>query len=267
MICVDCIAWHHPDRCIRQFGFGQRVPHDAELAARVEQLLWTDFRASVQDWGAMYAEYSRLWEQRGDHIATGEITPDAVSHHFHDKYDEWYKRRTRLAISHDGAQFHGMVDSLEHATMLSDSSGDPRLMAHVLRSGLAISGSYERLPNRGPHRPRRVSRDQTYPPYDGYPIPQRGPGAGSDVVDFGGISHSDVGFAPPPYYYFDESWADPRTYSFDDPPYQPTAPQYQPYVPRDPGASSSQQRGPTSQPVHDNQPPGSQWVRGLGPTH
>ncbi|CAN1146064.1 hypothetical protein LINPERPRIM_LOCUS6841 [Linum perenne] len=36
-----------------------------------------------------------------------------------------------------------MVDSLEHATMLSDSSGDPRLMAHVLRSGLAISGSYE----------------------------------------------------------------------------------------------------------------------------
>ncbi|CAN1831028.1 hypothetical protein LINPERHAP1_LOCUS33067, partial [Linum perenne] len=37
-----------------------------------------------------------------------------------------------------------MVDSLEHATMLSDSSGDPRLMAHVLRSGLAISGSYER---------------------------------------------------------------------------------------------------------------------------
>ncbi|CAN1789796.1 Serine/threonine-protein phosphatase 7 long form homolog [Linum perenne] len=32
MICVDCIAWHHPDRCIRQFGFGQRVPQDAELA-------------------------------------------------------------------------------------------------------------------------------------------------------------------------------------------------------------------------------------------
>ncbi|CAN1744707.1 hypothetical protein LINPERHAP1_LOCUS2215, partial [Linum perenne] len=84
----DCIAWHHPDRCMRQFGFGQRVPQDAELAGRVEQLLGIDFRASVQDWGAMYAEYSRLWEQRGDHIATGEITPDAVSHHFHDEYDE-----------------------------------------------------------------------------------------------------------------------------------------------------------------------------------
>ncbi|CAN1837496.1 Protein MAIN-LIKE 2, partial [Linum perenne] len=77
------------------------------------------------------------------------------------------------------------------------------------------------------HRPRAVSRDQTYPPYDGYPIPQRGPGgSSSDVVDFGGMSHSDVGFAPPPYYYFDEAWADPHTYSFDDPPYQPTAPQY-----------------------------------------
>ncbi|CAN1796131.1 Protein MAIN-LIKE 2 [Linum perenne] len=88
MICVDCIAWHHPDRCMRQFGFGQRIPQDAELAGRVKQLLRTDFIASVQDWGAMFAEYSRLWEQRGDHIATGEITPDAISHHFHDEYDE-----------------------------------------------------------------------------------------------------------------------------------------------------------------------------------
>ncbi|CAN1812599.1 hypothetical protein LINPERHAP1_LOCUS26574, partial [Linum perenne] len=96
--------------------------------------------------------------------------------------------------------------------MLHDQGdSDPRLMAHVLRSGLAISGSYERLPTRGPHRPRTASRDQTYPPYDGYPIPQRGSGAsGADVVDFGGISHTDVGFAPPPYYYFDEAWADPR---------------------------------------------------------
>ncbi|CAN1293522.1 Serine/threonine-protein phosphatase 7 long form homolog, partial [Linum perenne] len=49
MICVDCIAWHHPDRCIRQFGFGQRVPQDAELAGRVEEPLGLDFRAPVQD--------------------------------------------------------------------------------------------------------------------------------------------------------------------------------------------------------------------------
>ncbi|CAN1756112.1 Serine/threonine-protein phosphatase 7 long form homolog [Linum perenne] len=259
MICVDSIAWHHPDRCMRQFGRVQRVPQDAEFQGRVEQLLGIDFRASVQDWGALFAEYSLLWEQRGAHIATGEITPDAVSHHFHDEYDEWYRRRTRLAISHDGAQFQGMIDSLEQATMLHDQGdSDPRLMAHVLRSGLAISGSYERLPTRGPHRPRTASRDQTYPPYDGYPIPQRGSGAsGADVVDFGGISHTDVRFAPPPYYYFDEAWADPRTYSFDDPPYQPTAPPYQPYVPRDPGASSSYQR-PISQPMHGSQPPGSQ---------
>ncbi|CAN1812597.1 Protein MAIN-LIKE 2 [Linum perenne] len=109
MICVDSIAWHHPDRCMRQFGRVQRVPQDAEFQGRVEQLLGIDFRASVQDWGALFAEYSLLWEQRGAHIATGEITPDAVSHHFHDEYDEWYRRRTRLAISHDGAQFQGMV--------------------------------------------------------------------------------------------------------------------------------------------------------------
>ncbi|CAN1786869.1 Protein MAIN-LIKE 2, partial [Linum perenne] len=64
MICVDSIAWHHPDRCMRQFGCVQRVPQDAELQGRVEQLLGIDFRASVQDWGALFAEYSLLWEQR-----------------------------------------------------------------------------------------------------------------------------------------------------------------------------------------------------------
>ncbi|CAN1820584.1 Serine/threonine-protein phosphatase 7 long form homolog, partial [Linum perenne] len=30
LLCIDCIAWHHPDRCIRQFGFDQRVPQDPE---------------------------------------------------------------------------------------------------------------------------------------------------------------------------------------------------------------------------------------------
>ncbi|CAN1251298.1 Serine/threonine-protein phosphatase 7 long form homolog [Linum perenne] len=62
MICVDSIAWHHPDRCMRQFGCVQRVPQDAELQGRVEQLLGIDFRASVQDWGALFAEYSLLYD-------------------------------------------------------------------------------------------------------------------------------------------------------------------------------------------------------------
>ncbi|CAN1777323.1 Serine/threonine-protein phosphatase 7 long form homolog, partial [Linum perenne] len=48
MICVDYIAWHHPDHCIRQFRFDQRVPKDAEPAGRVEELLAVDFRSSVQ---------------------------------------------------------------------------------------------------------------------------------------------------------------------------------------------------------------------------
>ncbi|CAN1155684.1 Protein MAIN-LIKE 2 [Linum perenne] len=66
-------------------------------------------RGTVHDWGARYREYLRLWEQRDQHIAEGEVRADPLSHHFHDEYDEWYRRRTRLAISHDGAQFQGMV--------------------------------------------------------------------------------------------------------------------------------------------------------------
>ncbi|CAN1729322.1 Serine/threonine-protein phosphatase 7 long form homolog [Linum perenne] len=109
MLCIDCVAWHHPDRCMRQFGHGQRIPQDAEPAHRVEELLGLDFRAPVHDWGARYREYLRLWEQRDQHIAEGEVRADPLIHHFHDEYDEWYRRRTRLAISHDGAQFQGMV--------------------------------------------------------------------------------------------------------------------------------------------------------------
>ncbi|CAN1744662.1 Serine/threonine-protein phosphatase 7 long form homolog [Linum perenne] len=109
MLCIDCVAWHHPDRCMRQFGHGQRIPQDAEPAHRVEELLGLDFRAPVHDWGARYREYLRLWEQRDQHIAEGEVRADPLSHHFHDEYDEWYRRRTRLAISHDGAQFQGMI--------------------------------------------------------------------------------------------------------------------------------------------------------------
>ncbi|CAN1832925.1 Serine/threonine-protein phosphatase 7 long form homolog [Linum perenne] len=52
MLCIDCVAWHHPDRCMRQFGHGQRIPQDAEPAHRVEELLGLDFRAPVHDWGA-----------------------------------------------------------------------------------------------------------------------------------------------------------------------------------------------------------------------
>ncbi|CAN1807967.1 hypothetical protein LINPERHAP1_LOCUS25245 [Linum perenne] len=92
------------------FGHGQRIPQDAEPAGRVEELLGLDFRAPVHDWGAKYLEYLRLWEQRGQHIAQGDVRPDELSHHFHDEYDEWYRRRTRLALSHDGAQFQGMVE-------------------------------------------------------------------------------------------------------------------------------------------------------------
>ncbi|CAN1819054.1 Protein MAIN-LIKE 2, partial [Linum perenne] len=62
--------------------------------------------APVHDWGARYREYLRLWEQRDQHIAEGEVRADPLIHHFHDEYDELYRRRTRLAISHDGAQIH-----------------------------------------------------------------------------------------------------------------------------------------------------------------
>ncbi|CAN1743845.1 Serine/threonine-protein phosphatase 7 long form homolog [Linum perenne] len=29
MMCIDCVAWHHPDSCMRQYGHDQRVPQDA----------------------------------------------------------------------------------------------------------------------------------------------------------------------------------------------------------------------------------------------
>ncbi|CAN1243308.1 Serine/threonine-protein phosphatase 7 long form homolog, partial [Linum perenne] len=57
MLCIDYIAWHHPDRCIRQFGFEQRVPQDAEPAGHVEVLLATDFRSSVSDWRTKYRQF------------------------------------------------------------------------------------------------------------------------------------------------------------------------------------------------------------------
>ncbi|CAN1243921.1 Serine/threonine-protein phosphatase 7 long form homolog [Linum perenne] len=109
LLCIDCIAWHHPDRCIRQFGFDQRVQQDPEPAGHVESLLAEDFRSSVIDWVAKYQQFVLHWEQRGSHIATGELVSDDWRHHFHDEYDEWYRRRTRLAISRGGAQYQMMV--------------------------------------------------------------------------------------------------------------------------------------------------------------
>ncbi|CAN1127575.1 Serine/threonine-protein phosphatase 7 long form homolog, partial [Linum perenne] len=109
LLCIDCIAWHHPDRCIRQFGFDQRVPQDPEPAGHVKGLLAADFRSSVTDWVAKYQQFVLHWEQRGSHIATSELVSDDSRHHFHDEYDEWYRRRTRMAISHAGAQYQMMV--------------------------------------------------------------------------------------------------------------------------------------------------------------
>ncbi|CAN1142039.1 Protein MAIN-LIKE 2, partial [Linum perenne] len=64
--------------------------------------------SSVTDWVAKYQEFVLHWEQRGSHIATGELVSDDWRHHFHDEYDEWYRRRTRLAISRGGAQYQMM---------------------------------------------------------------------------------------------------------------------------------------------------------------
>ncbi|CAN1844859.1 Serine/threonine-protein phosphatase 7 long form homolog [Linum perenne] len=51
LLCIDCIAWHHPDRCIRQFGFDQRVPQDPELAGHVESLLAGRFQVECDKLG------------------------------------------------------------------------------------------------------------------------------------------------------------------------------------------------------------------------
>ncbi|CAN1774456.1 Serine/threonine-protein phosphatase 7 long form homolog, partial [Linum perenne] len=70
LLCIDCIAWHHSDRCIQQFGFDQRVPQEPEPARHVEGLLAVDFRSSVTDWVAKYQQFVLHWEQRDRHIAT-----------------------------------------------------------------------------------------------------------------------------------------------------------------------------------------------------
>ncbi|CAN1802221.1 Serine/threonine-protein phosphatase 7 long form homolog [Linum perenne] len=50
LLCIDCITWHHPNHCIRQFEFDQRVPQNPEPAGHVEELLAADFRSSVTVW-------------------------------------------------------------------------------------------------------------------------------------------------------------------------------------------------------------------------
>ncbi|CAN1820583.1 hypothetical protein LINPERHAP1_LOCUS29156, partial [Linum perenne] len=90
------------------------------------------------DWVAKYQQFVLHWEQRGSHIATGDLVSDDSRHHFHDEYDEWYRRRTRLAISHAGAQYQMMVDSLERATiMCRDRGSADDDLAYVLQAGLA----------------------------------------------------------------------------------------------------------------------------------
>ncbi|CAN1851989.1 Serine/threonine-protein phosphatase 7 long form homolog [Linum perenne] len=85
LLCIDCIAWHHPDRCIRQFQFDQRVPHDSEPAGHVEELLAADFRSSVADWRSKYQQFVLHGEQRDRHIVTGEMVSDDSCNHFHDE--------------------------------------------------------------------------------------------------------------------------------------------------------------------------------------
>ncbi|CAN1812865.1 hypothetical protein LINPERHAP1_LOCUS26665, partial [Linum perenne] len=63
-------------------------PQDAEPTCHVEDLLAADFRSSVSDWRARYRQYLLHWEQRDQHIATGEVASDDLRHHFHDEYDK-----------------------------------------------------------------------------------------------------------------------------------------------------------------------------------
>ncbi|CAN1283466.1 Serine/threonine-protein phosphatase 7 long form homolog [Linum perenne] len=223
MICFDAVAWHHPDRCIRQFNMEQRIPQDAEPATIVEELLAADFRAAVSDWATKYREYTMFWDQRIDHLASGDPHEEDPRHHYHDEYDEWYRRRTWRFLSHTGAEYHLMVDVLERATIMSEEIGDEKLSL-VLRSGLAISGAYERLPNRGPHIPRPASREPSYAPYPGHPIPHRIHATGQDSVDHMARPHGDVGYALEPYYYWTGELADAGTYSFGEPVSEHTSP-------------------------------------------
>ncbi|CAN1189281.1 Protein MAIN-LIKE 2, partial [Linum perenne] len=68
--------------------------------------------APTYSWGSAVLAWLYKWEQRDQHIATGELASDDFRHHFHDEYDEWYRRQTRMAISHAGAQFQMMVRDL-----------------------------------------------------------------------------------------------------------------------------------------------------------
>ncbi|CAN1829613.1 Serine/threonine-protein phosphatase 7 long form homolog, partial [Linum perenne] len=138
LLCIDCIAWHHPDRCIRQFGFDQRVPQDPEPAGHVEGLLAADFRSSVTDWVAKYQQFVLHWEQRGSHIATGELVSDDSRHHFHDEYDEWYRRRTPLSRSGPPRTPLRLSRHGQHLRPGHPSSGADRSTQRTICSGTGV---------------------------------------------------------------------------------------------------------------------------------
>ncbi|CAN1811590.1 Serine/threonine-protein phosphatase 7 long form homolog, partial [Linum perenne] len=101
------------DRCtdfvIALHGTTQIVVSDSLVSSsesprtQSQQDMWmaADFRSSVSDWRTKYRQFVSHWGERDQHIATSDLASDDSRHHFHDEYDEWYRRRTRLAISND----------------------------------------------------------------------------------------------------------------------------------------------------------------------